>query len=634
MKSHVKNKFLSGSGLVLATCLFLATIILANTALTTWRIDLTENKLFTLSEGTKNILRNLEEPVQLDFYFSQKAMSDFPLLVNYGARVRDMLEEYSTYADGKLILNIIEPETFSESEDQAVASGLRTVSANAAGDRAYFGIVGTNSTDDEKVIPFFQTNRETALEYDITKMVYDLAYPDKRVVGVVSQLPIMATTGDPDGRDWTIISALQDSFEVRNLSQDPKTIVERININYIDVLMLVHPKKLEDDVLYAIDQFLLRGGKAIIFIDPLAELDRTRPDPSNPNVVPKLDSYLPELLELWGLEMSKEKVVGDITAAMRVQSDDSRNPQGVDYLPWLRLTEKNFNPDDFSSSELNLIHMGTVGALEQTEDKGLTITPLIQTSEQSTKLERDLILFQRDPNVIMDNFESEDRRMLLAARINGKAKTYFPDGKPAAKTDNANAEQQKISDPDFVSEGDLNVILVSDTDIMADHFWVRSQDMFGVSVPQPIANNGDFIMNSIENLSGNTDLISLRGREKYSRPFEIVDQIRREAEAEFRQRETELQANLEATENKIRELQQKQGNEKSYLLNNELTKEIEQFRSEHLDTRKELRSVQHELKKNIEKLGAQLRFINIGLIPLLITLMALFIGIYRANRRT
>jgi ABC-type uncharacterized transport system involved in gliding motility auxiliary subunit len=629
MKVSVKSKFVSGTGLILATCLFVATIILANTALTTLRIDLTENKLFTLSAGTKNILKNLEEPVQLDFYFSQKAMSDFPLLVNYGARVRDMLEEFATHANDKLILNIIEPDTFSEAEDQAVASGLRTVSANSAGDRAYFGIVGTNSTDDEKVIPFFQTNRESALEYDITKMIFDLAFPEKRKVGLVSQLPIMATTGDPDGRDWTIISALQDSFEVHNLTQNPDTLVESIDVDNIDVLMLVHPKKLDNDTLYAIDQYLLRGGKAIIFIDPLAELDRTRPNPSNPNVVPNLHSYLPELLGLWGLEMSKDKIVGDINAAMRVQSDDARSPQGVDYLPWLRMTESNFNPDDFSTSELNLINMGTVGSLESVADKGLIITPLIETSEQSTKLERDLILFQRDPNVIMSNFKSENRKMLIAARINGKAKSYFPDGKPAK-----DAEAEKIVDSKFVNEGELNLILIADTDIMADHFWIRSQEMFGVAVPQPIANNGDFIMNSIENLSGNSDLISLRGREKYSRSFEMVDQIRREAEAKFRERETELQTSLEETEKKIRQLQQDQGGEKSYLLNNELSAEIETFRSERLATRKELRGVQHELKKNIEKLGAQLRFINIGLIPLLITLMALFIGIYRTNKRT
>jgi gliding motility-associatede transport system auxiliary component len=622
MKLSVKNKILSGTGLILATCLFIGTVILANTALTTWRMDLTENKLFTLSEGTINILANLEEPVQLDFYFSQKAMSDFPSLANYGVRVRDMLEEYAAHANGQLILNIIEPETFSEAEDQAVASGLKTVQANNASERAYFGMVGTNSTDDEKVVPFFQTNRESALEYDITKLIYNLAYPDKRVVGVLSQLPIIGKTEkDPS---WTIINALKEFVDVQDLSQD----IDELDQN-IDVLMLVHPKKLNNKTLYAIDQYLLRGGKAIIFIDPLAEQDKSQPDPAQPQVMPKLDSYLSDLLELWGLEMSKEKIVGDISSAMRVQANSPRGPQEIDYLPWMRLSESNFNTDDFSTSELNLVHMGTVGALEIIEDKGLSITPLIQTSKQSARLERDLILFQRDPNVILNNFKSEEKQFLLAARIIGNATSVYPEGNPAE-----DEHGEKIVDEDFVSKGNINVILISDTDILADHFWVRTQKMFGVDVPQPIANNGDFVINSIENLAGNTDMISLRGRGKYSRPFEKVESIRKKAEEQFRQREKELQANLDETEKKIRQLQQEQGSEKSYLLNNKLTTEIEKFRGERLATRKELRGVQHELKKNIEKLGAQVRFINIGLIPLLITLLALMIGIYRANKRT
>ncbi len=185
-----------------------------------------------------------------------------------------------------------------------------------------------------------------------------------------------------------------------------------------------------------------------------------------------------------------------------------------------------------------------------------------------------------------------------------------------------------------MAEGSINLILVADTDIMADHFWVRTQNMFGVPVPQPIASNGDFVINSVENLSGSTDLISLRGRDKYARPFTIVEEIRKDAEARFREREKELQASLDETEEKIRQLQEEQGGEQSYLLNSELTKEIDESRRERLEIRQELRRVQHELKKNIEKLGAQIRFINIGLIPLLITLIALMIGIVRASRRT
>ena len=624
MKHAVRSSVISGTGLVLAICLFIATIVLANTVLTTWRIDLTQNKLFTLSKGTINILNNLEEPVQLDFYFSQKAMNDFPLLANYGIRVRDMLEELTTHAHGKLILNIIEPETFSEAEDQAVASGLRTVSVSANSDRVYFGLVGTNSTDDEKVIPFFQTNRESALEYDLTKLIYNLAYPDKRIVGVYSQLPIIGKKGDQTAPTWTIVNALKEFFEIIDLNQN----IDALN-QKIDVLMLVHPKKLNTETLYAIDQYLLKGGKAIIFLDPLAEQDRTQPDAASPNVMPILYSYLDEILEKWGLKISKEKIVADINAAMRVQASGPRGPQEIDYLPWLRLTDKNFNSDDFSTSELNIIHMGTVGAIENINKNEIKveITPLIQTSKQSTKLERDLILFQRDPTVILNNFKSDEKNHLIAARIRGKVQTAFPDGLLVDKND------EELMDDGFINEGNINVILVSDTDILADHFWIRKQDMLGVSVPQPIANNGDFVINSIENLSGSTDLINLRGRGKYSRPFERVEAIRKEAEAEFREREKELQVALQETENEIRKLQQEQGNEKSYLLNNKLTAEIEKFRNERLATRKELRSVQHDLRKNIEKLGSQLRFINIGLIPLLITLLALIIGIYRANKR-
>tara|TARA_B100001741_G_scaffold186395_1_gene153413 strand:- start:578 stop:2443 length:1866 start_codon:yes stop_codon:yes gene_type:complete len=620
MKHSIKNSVISGTGLLLAISLFIATIILANTAFTTWRIDLTENKLFTLSKGTKNILNNLDEPVQLDFYFSQKAMNDFPLLANYGVRVRDMLEEFTAHANGKLILNVIEPETFSEAEDQAVASGLRTVSVNATSDRVYFGLVGANSTDDEKVIPFFQSNRESALEYDLTKLVYNLAYPDKRVVGIYSQLPMISSRGDKTTETWTIINALKEFFEVVNLNENIEALNEKI-----DVLMLVHPKKIKRENLYIIDQYLLKGGKAIIFLDPLAEQDRTQPDATTPDVMPILYSYLDELLEKWGIEIAKEKIVADINAAMRVQASSPRGPQEIDYLPWLRLTEKNFNVDDFSTSELNLIHMGTVGSIEIIEEEKLEITPLIESSKQSTKLERDLILFQRDPTVILSNFKSDDKKLLIAARLKGRAESVF--------LEDQKNNDEIIKDDSFVDEGDLNVILVSDTDILADHFWIRKQDMLGVSVPQPVSNNGDFVINSIENLSGNTDLISLRGRGKYSRPFLKVETIRKQAESKFREREKELQVALQETEKKIQQLQQEQGNEKSYLLNNKLTAEIDKFRNERLATRKELRSVQHDLRKNIEKLGSQLRFINIGLIPLLITVLALLIGIYRANRR-
>jgi ABC-type uncharacterized transport system involved in gliding motility auxiliary subunit len=345
--------------------------------------------------------------------------------------------------------------------------------------------------------------------------------------------------------------------------------------------------------------------------------------------MPDFDSDLKRLLDVWGVEVVKEKIAGDIDLAMRVQSRGVRGPQEIDYIAWLNLGESNFNNNDFSTSELNLIHMGTAGIINIKDDAAISVTPLIQTTEQSMQINRDWLVIQRDPTVFLENFKSEGQKLLLAARLQGHVKTAYPDGKHIDET----AEDVEREDPNFIKAGDIHVILVADTDILSDIFWVRKQNYFGVSAPQPIANNGDFVVNSIDNLSGNNDLISLRSRGKYSRPFELVEAIRKEAEAKFRERERELQAKLNETEQKIQQLQQEQGEKSAYILTAEQQKEIEEFRQERLKTRKQLRAVQHELQKNIERLGSQLRFINIGLIPLLIIILALITGIYRAHRR-
>ncbi len=608
------KSFFSSTGLLLAAALAIATIIIANATLTSLRLDLTRNKLFTLSEGTVNILNSLEEPVRLDFYFSKKTLVGFPALMNYGTRVRDLLEEYAAKSAGKIELTIIEPEPFSEEEDQAVASGLQGVSTNTAGDRAYFGLVGSNATDDEMIIPFFQSERQAALEYDITKLIYNLANPEKRVIGIISTLPVFGDVKQAE-KPWAIISTLREFFEVRDLGVKPDEIEQDI-----DVLMVIHPKDVKDKTLFAIEQFMLAGGNAMLFVDPLAEADRSQPDPEQPMVMPDLDSDLRFLFDGWGIEIAEGKIVADINAAMRVQTRSERGPQEVIYLPWLRLGETSFNKDDFSTSEIKLIHMGTVGSILQSEQSTLKSIPLIQTSTESMKLERDLIMIQRDPNVILENFKSEGKRQILATRLSGHVNTAYPEG--------LDGEDSST----LLQEGDINIILVADTDILNDLFWIRTQNFFGMEMPQAIANNGDFIVNSLENLSGNNDLISLRSRGEFSRPFSRVEKIRRAAEDEFRERERQLQSKLQETEKRMQALQ-KDTSGSDLILSAEQNREIEKFREVQLTTRKELRAVQHELQKNIERLGTQLKFINIGLMPMLITIIAIVSGVYRSRRR-
>ena len=631
----MNKNIVSGTGLILAALLFVATIILVNASFTSMRIDLTENKLFTLSEGTLNILDQLDEPIRLDLYFSQKAMTGLPALSNYGIRVRDMLLEYKSHADGMIELNIIDPETFSEEEDQAVASGLQGIAVNQAGDRAYLGIIGTNSTDDEKVIPFVQPGREDALEYDITKMIYNLAYPRKPLIGIISTLPVFGGpppegSTAPDIPPWIIINTMKEFFDVRELDIP----VDAIDSD-VDVLMIIHPKNLKQRTLYAIDQFILAGGKAMVFVDPLAEQDQSQGSPENTMVMPDIDSDLDKLFEKWGLEMIKEKVAGDINAAMHVQARGPRGPREVAYLPWLRLAGESFNKKDFATSELNIIHMGTAGILKKKDDSNIEFTPLIQTTKQAMQLERDFLMIQRDPSVILDNFKSDETTYTLAVRLQGHAESAFPEGNTLEEdTETAGDSAGPVTATgNHIPAGDLNVIAVSDTDILADLFWIRNQSFFGVDIPQPIADNGNFIVNSLENLSGSSDLINLRSRGKFSRPFERVDAIRRDAELKYREREQELQQKLQETEQKIMQIQQEHTGQADVILTPEQAEEIEKFRQIRVNTRKELRAVQHELKKNIEALGAKLRIINIGLIPLIVILISIATGVYRISRK-
>lgn len=619
----MSKKFLTITSACFAVALFLGLNILASGTLTSWRLDMTDNKLFTLSNGTKNILGNLEEPITLRYFFSSKMLNGIPQLMNYGTRVRDMLEEYVEASNGKLKLMVTDPEPFSDLEDEAVSYGMRQLPVSNSGELAYFGLVGTNTTDDEIAIPFFQPDKEETLEYELTKMIYDLGNPKDRVIGVISTLPVFGERS-PDGRSsspaWAILDMLRNEYQVRDLGVQTSYIEPEI-----DTLLVIHPKSLKDKILYAIDQFVLKGGKAMVFVDPMSEADQTMPDAQSQMVMPERHSTMPTLFDKWGIDIATDKIAGDIDAAIRVQSGNQRGPQEIAYIPWLRLEPKNFNQDDFSTNQLSLINLGTTGFITPVKEAGTSLTPLISTSKNAMPYERDSVIFVRDPAVLLDQFESGEKPLILAARINGKVKTAFPEGRPASDE----------KDPTFVAESkqDMNVIVVADTDILSDRFWVQFQNFMGTRVPTAHADNAKFVLNSIDILGGNADLISLRSRGEYSRPFERVEAIQREAEKQFRAREQALQAKLQETEQKIQQSQQQSTDDSGTLLSPEQRKEIDNFRLEQIKTRKELRNVQHDLNKNIEKLGNQLKFLNIGLIPILIGCIAIGTALFNMKRK-
>jgi len=622
-----KKKILSGTGILIAAVLAIATIILVNSTLTSWRMDLTENKLYTLSEGTLNIIKSLEEPVTLDFYVSKKAMTGIPQIASYANRIHDLLIEYAAKSNGKIRLNVIEPEAFSEQEDMAVANGMQGAPINAVGDLAYFGLVGTSSTDHQQSIPFFQLNEEQKLEYDLTKLIYNIANPEKRTIGILnSHLPVYGDLMPQTVREWAISKLISEFFQVISLDS-----ALEINDN-LDLLLVIHPKDLSQLTLFAIDQYILAGGKAIFFVDPLAEGDISQPDPQNPNTIPNPSSELTQLFTAWGINVIDNTVAADLRSAMKVQIRTNRGIEEATYLPWLKLDKSNFNSDDIIASELSAINMGTAGIIEKMEGSRINLTPLFQTSAESMRLNAFMLQFERDPAKLLTDFISENTTFTLAARIEGPVTTSFPDGMPEPDHDNPYDDHFE-SPGSILVEGDINAIIVADTDILNDAFWISQQNYFGVSMPQPIADNGSFVINALENMSGSSDLISLRSRGQYSRPFKVVDEIRLNAETQFRQQQQMLETRLQETEQKIAALQQERS-VNDLFLSTEQRDEIERFRQEQVNTRKELRAVQHELQKNIEQLGTTLKFINIGLIPLIITIMAISIGLIRTKRKS
>jgi len=622
------RKLFSTSGLIVAGALLLIINLLAGLTFKSSRIDLTENQLYTLSQGTKNILENIEEPINLRFYFSEKLLVSIPGVMSYGRRVKELLAEYQELSDGGITLTVTDPEPFSDEEDNAVQYGLQGVPINTAGSLAYFGLVGINDTDDEEVIAFFQPDKEESLEYDITKLVNKLSNQKKQTVGLISSLPIEGgSAANPfmpppqqANQEWVILSQLKQLFDVRKLDADAEKIPDDIN-----VLMLVHPKNLTDKALFAIDQFVLNGGHTIAFVDPYSEADTPVTDPQNPMsaMTASRHSDLTKLFDAWGIELISGKLAADRLSATRVNANAGGRPQAMDYVVWLSLTENNFNTDDFVTGELKTISMGTPGMLRKKEGAETNFTPLIETSEQGMEVPTSRVQFGPNPAALLREYRPGGEKLVLAARIAGTVKTAFPDGAP-----------EGVSNDDVLSESKeaVNLIVVADTDMLSDQFWVNKQNFFGQNILMPRANNDTFLINAIDNLSGSNDLISLRSRGKSSRPFDKVIELKREAEQKFREKEKTLQEKLREAEQKLSELQRQKEGGSNMILSSEQKREIEKFRSQQVQTRKELRNVQHELGKNIENLGSTLKVINIGLIPFLIIIISTGLGIYRMRK--
>lgn len=634
MNTNMKKQFYSGTGLAIIAVLLLAVISLANSALGGLRLDLTQNHIYTLSKGTQSLLGKLDEPINLYFYYSREQARNYPSISSYAQRVQEMLEEIAQGADGRIRLTVVNPEPFSEDEDRAVSMGVKAVSLNDAGDNLYFGLAGTNSVGETKAIPFFRPSKGATLEYDVAKLIYQLNQSRKPVVGMLSTLPVQGGLDFQQHRQtsaWVAVHQLEQFFDVKTLGKDLTKVPDGV-----DLLLLIHPTGLSDATLYAIDQFVLSGGKALVFIDPDAE-HAPRPGLSNRSkTVVEPESNPKKLLAAWGVRMLPDKILGDASYALQARVDASQPP--FYHYAMLGVRPASMDQKDVITQGLKQVNFATAGILEPITSAGTEFTPLVRSSDQAMPLDSYRVESSRNPAELQNGFKPTGKRYVIAARIHGKAHTAFPDGAPPVPEskdggDKKAGKQATQPAPHLSqSKGPINVVVVADTDLLANEYWVRTQGFLGQQVATPFAGNGDLITNAVDNLIGSNDLISIRGRVSYTRPFTKVEALKREADARFRAKEEDLMAKLRETEQKLDQLQSQKGDGGALLLSAAQQKTLQRFREEKVRTRKELREVRHQLDKDIEHLGAVLKFINIVLIPLLLVLTALGIALWRRGR--
>jgi ABC-type uncharacterized transport system involved in gliding motility auxiliary subunit len=613
------RKTYGAGALVALALLFIGVTILITFVLRGARIDMTESNLYSLAPGTQRIVSSLKEPVNLYFFFSQDASSQSPQLRAYAQRVRELLEEMSQRSKGKLRLSVVDPKPFSEDEDRAAEFGLTAVPLTPGGESIYFGLAGTNSTDGRETIGLFQPDKEEFLEYDVASLVYRLSNAKRATVGLISGLPVDASFDQMSGQmrpGWASIAQLRELLEVRTLQPDGADIPSDIG-----VLMVVHPKELSPQTLYAIDQFVMRGGKLIAFMDPQSENDNAGQQPGMPPMGGR-SSTLGPLLDAWGVQFDPTQIIGDRELGLTVSLRQGQPPS--QHIAIVGFNRSSMDPKDVTVSALDSINVMTAGALSKKEGATVQFEPLIQSSTNAALLPAAKLMFLPDSESLLEGFKATGQRYAIAARVSGKLKSAFPNGKPGAE---GAAGQHLIETKD-----DANIILVADTDLLADPLWVRTQNVFGQHFAVAWANNGDFISNSVDNLAGSADLISVRGRQSFFRPFTKVEELRRQAGDQLRAKEKELDQELKDTEQKLSQLEAGRGNQASFSLTPEQEAELNRFQQQRVRIRKELRETRRSLDEEIEKLGSKLKFINILTVPVLLTFGAIFLAVVRRRR--
>jgi ABC-type uncharacterized transport system involved in gliding motility auxiliary subunit len=631
----------SSKGLVVIFVAMFVLILASSKMLSGVRWDLTENGLYTLSEGTKKIIGELEKPVSMTLFFSEKASSQLPALRTYAQRVEELLQEYVGLSGGKLTYSKIDPIPFSEAEDEAALAGLQGVPAGARGDEIYFGLRVQNEDGAQEVIPFMQPDKEAFLEYELTRLISSLSKTSLPKIGIYSGVEInggfdyMTRQSRPA---WSIVEFMQEGFELEWI-EDAAT-----RIPDVDVLLLIAPQNLSDSLLFAIDQYVLNGGRTLIFLDPYSEAFAAQ------SGMPSVQrSDLASLLPGWGIKLRDEMIVTDFENSMVVGVGQNRNP--VRHIGLLGIDPRvSSAKEDIILFGLESMNWSSAGIIDLIEGSETQVQVMLSTSDQSMPQKAELLTSLQDPQDLLNDFAPTGERYALAVKVSGKAKTAFPDGvevereviaeddESVTQGDSLDASEEQKTErvsetikPSVLESENINVMVVSDTDLLTDRLWIQVQNFFGQQIATPWADNGSFLINALENFSGHPDLIQIRSQGRFNRPFERVEEIRLAAEERFLEQQELLEAELQATESKLMDLERLRGEGDGALFTDEQAQELENFQVEKLKIRKQLRDVQHQLDQDIESLGTRLKLINIFLVPILVCIFALIIAMRKRS---
>lgn len=608
---QTKPSHFAAAGIGLTIVLFLAINFLADTLLRDLRFDLTEQRLYTLSDATRELLAGLEEPITLRFYASRSLAEDDARLAVHAKRVRELLERYAAIGGDALRLEVYRPEAFSAEEEQALAEGLEPRRLGEGETLALLGLAAFDATDRSEVVGFFDPERQAFLEYDITRSIANLARPAEPRVGVLGGLPLGGQGPEPSRR-WLTSRLAENFFDLRQL--DAETVSEHgLDPSEIDVLLLVQPPRVSPALLYALDQYLLAGGRLLAFLDPFSEVIAAANPLAAAQATP-LEDMAP-LLAAWGVTLEPDAVVGDRSLARRVAAQIRGRRVVTDYLPWLALGADNLEANDAVTAPLKLLHFNTAGSIQRLPGTGSEVQPLAWSSDQALPIPVSAIRAAPDPEALQAGFMGAAARHDLAVRITGPAASAFPEGPPGGVTPRG-AHRAR-------SAGPINVILVADSDFLADAAWTSNRTA--------VANNADFLGNALDNLGGDEALISLRGRGLAGRPLTALEERRRAGEAALRQRQAELVETIEAIEASLVETRRKRA-DLGGARDAEVRAKVAELVSELDAARTDLRALQARLHGSVKRLEALVLWTNLLAAPLLVGLAALLVMLRQRRR--